>query len=313
MHDGQRTRGDQSTVRVDDVLTVDLPDDGFVDREYLGRVFADPQKYLTPRPIQARREAERALQRQSESVLARRCKQTGLLVSVTLLITAVVAAAVLAGGPKHPQVQPADAADGITGVEALGAFTVTRHPSADTQQQTPTNSTTPETPVNNAAPSPTRTTTREPEPSRTTQHNQPAADDAATSAAASGTTGENAAGTTTSRAEPSRIEPSATPTTEPSDKLDAVRRFYNLVTTSPVEALGMLAPALLDGGPGKLLDAWQSLDDVRIQKLSERPDGSVLAVLTMLRPDGQRVRVTQVLHFAGDAIDHVQLLSAQHF
>ena len=302
MHDGQRTRGDPSTIRVEDVLTVDLPDDEWIDRQYLGQVFANPRKYLTPRGIRARREAERALDEQHESVLARRCKQTGLLVAFTLLISAVIAAAVLAEEADRHYAGQERARHAITGVEALGAFTVRQSHSPEAGRGTPaTAAAVPD--VDTQAPSSPAA-----EPAPATHHN---ATDTSTSAEAA----TSSAGTTRdSRIAPRTGSASQQPTSQAPGKLDTVRRFYRLMATAPSDALGMLGPNLLGDGPGNLLDAWRALEDVRVHKLSLRADGSVLAVLTMSRPDGQRVRVTQVLRFAGEQIiDHVQLLSAQHF
>lgn len=303
MHDGRRTRGDTSTVRVEDVLTADLPDDEYIDREYLGQVFQDPAKYLTRHGMRASRAAEEVLNNRAESILARRSKQVGLVAAVTVLISSVVTAAVLAQRPDPGQVVREAAPRAITGVEALGAFTAQR--GHESMAESP-------------APSTTTPVTRD---SSTGVPSAPATNPAPETSAevpATGTTaGTSRSGVDNTRDTPSRDTRSESlsrqATAEASGKLNAARRFYRLVATTPSDALGMLAPSLLGTGPGKLLDAWRGLHDVQVEQLHERADGSVLAVVTMVRPDGTRIRVTQLLHFArGKVIDHVQLLSAQH-
>src|SRR5699024_10700067 len=123
MRDGRHARGGMSTLEFEDVVTVDLPDDGYVDRDFLREVFRDPQTYLPPRRRRMRDLEDRP--RKTESLLIRRAKLTGLLTAVTALIGAVVAAAVLAERPTRGSSTENRRQHSVTGVDALGAFTIT--------------------------------------------------------------------------------------------------------------------------------------------------------------------------------------------
>ena len=326
MRDGRHTRGGMSTLEFEDVVTVDLPDDGYVDRGFLRDVFRDPHTYLPLRRRRVPRDLE-DLPREVESALARRAKLAGLVTAVTALIGAVVAAAVLAERPTRGSGTGDSPQRSVTGIDALGAFTIaeasrlgnigsasgaeasTTRAQPARSRATPQNSDAqPAEPAESSDPG--STTTSEPAISQ---------EDHGESTAGSAGTGNTTEGTSApatapgARSADARNSVARTSPSQVTGKLETVRRFYSLVGSSPDQALGMLAPGLLGNALNELRAAWRSLEDVEVRDVRERPDGSVLADVTMRHADGTQVRMTQLFDFtSGGLIDHVQLLSAQH-
>lgn len=323
MQDGRHARGGMSTLEFEDVITVDLPDDGYVDRGFLRDVFRDPQTYLPPRRRRVRDLED--LPREMESLLVRRAKLTGLLTAVTALIGAVVAAAVLAERPTRDSSAENAPRHSVTDVDALGAFTIADAGRLGGAGRTPgTGASTSRT-----EPPRSRVTPEQREPQTAGQVESsdpgsaaasgPATDDehgSATSSTSSGSTTEGTSELATAsdaRSADRRSRAAQPESGSAAGKLETVRRFYSLVRSSPEKALGMLAPGLLGNALNELRAVWRSLDGVRVLDVRERPDGSVLAVVTMRHPDGSLVRMTQLFGFSsGGLIDRVQLLSAQH-
>lgn len=99
------------------------------------------------------------------------------------------------------------------------------------------------------------------------------------------------------------------------DKVDLVKQFYQrMASQRPQDALAMLSPEVAGNQPGDLVRAWSSMSKVEMDQAKVQPDGSVIAVVTMVRQDGTRLRVTQQfgLADAGDSmISRVVLLSAE--
>src|SRR5699024_1568853 len=88
MHHSRHARGRSSRLEFEDVITVDLPDDGHVDRQYLRAVFRNPHHYLPARRRRSRY-LDTPLRTRGEHPIARRAKQAGLLASISALVCAV--------------------------------------------------------------------------------------------------------------------------------------------------------------------------------------------------------------------------------
>lgn len=113
---------------------------------------------------------------------------------------------------------------------------------------------------------------------------------------------------------PSTAKPQFAPGGVPTQKLDIVKKFYEMIDFNPTGALSLLDPLLAGTEPGDLVRAWSSMDAVKVLEATVQPDGSVIAVVTMREPDGGQLRVTQLLRMAettSGLISEVKLLSAQ--
>lgn len=101
----------------------------------------------------------------------------------------------------------------------------------------------------------------------------------------------------------------------PADKLAVVAEFYRRISSPhPENALTMLVPSLAGNEPGRLIRAWASMKEVNVEQTSVQPDGSVRAVVIIVRHDETTLRVTQVLTLAANAPDVIaqaQLISAE--
>jgi hypothetical protein len=282
VHDRLRTRREPGdAVRVEDVIPAEILNDTRVDREYLEQVFREPQKFLPPRVEPEPEPEPEQPPLEQESLLARRAKLAALLAAGALVAGAIVAASTLAG--QHRAQAPTQAADAleITGAAALGGFAVPdQAPSSQERAKTtkPSTKQTPAAPTAETTPATGQITTM-----------------ASTTATPSPTT-------------------SPGPRTTVADRLVAVSNFYSLVNHDPQGALGMLKPLLAGEEPGALVRAWDSIKAVQVEDTRVQPDGSILAIVTMLQQDGSRLRVTQLLRFAEDAsglISDARLLSTQ--
>jgi hypothetical protein len=98
------------------------------------------------------------------------------------------------------------------------------------------------------------------------------------------------------------------------EKIAAVRAFYRTMDQRPKDALSLLDPVLSTVQAQSLLDAWQQMDSIEVSQAQVQPDGTVLAVVTMIQRDGVRLRLTQSLRLAAGkpgVISEVRLLSAE--
>ncbi|GAB2752019.1 hypothetical protein [Amycolatopsis magusensis] len=278
MHETTGIQAEPARTRVEDIVPPDILADPLIDRAHLEQVLAAPEKFL-PKPVhQAVAEPERPPQ-EPESRFARRSKMLGLLGAAALLTGSIAAAAMLRDRPPEHSglgvTQPSDA--GITGAAALGAFAIPspRGPSATGPTLPATSETTPVT--------------------------QP---------------GTSPAGNPVAPVVPEAVTPAAgTSTSAPASKRELVERFYRQVDVNPSGALKMLTGAVAGEQPGDLVRAWSAMDSVRVESAREQPDGSVLALVTMLDDDGRQLRITQQLWFTGadgGLISQARLLSAQH-
>jgi hypothetical protein len=305
VHDRQRTRHQPvdadldvldlmevtDVINVEDIIPAEILNDTRVDRAYLEQVFREPQKFLPPRVAERPRdgwetgrpaEPEQAPQ-EPEGTLARRAKLVALLAAGALVVGSVVAASTLTG-THRAQVSAAADEHGITGAAALGGLAVPG-PAAAGSRHSPAKA-----------------------PSSVKQSQAQQAPSAAQTAGGVGA----AAPTTSASAVPSpRAETPATTTS----KLQAVRKFYSTVDSNPQGALALLDPLLAGEEPGDLVRVWSSMTSIQLQQAEVQPDGSILAVVMMLEPDGGHLLVKQLLSIADGAtglISQAKLVSSQH-
>ncbi|WP_027928085.1 hypothetical protein [Amycolatopsis benzoatilytica] len=294
MLERQRNRREPDALRVEDVIPPELLEDvGAADREYLERVFREPQKYLPPRtrrPVVAIAEPLD----EPESKLARRAKLVGLVGAGALVAGAVVTASLLSGGPR-PTVPAAEEtmipAGFSAGAAALGGQAVPE------QRQ-------------GHASGGTTAGHRESSQSRrpSTAASASAEDGATTPETTSGTSS-----TAPSVSSPSGHEKAAASSAAAPDpvKLAAVRKFYSSIDHHPENALSLLAPNVASGETGNLVRAWSGADSIVVQDLHLQDDGSVFAVALVRQADGTVLRVTQLFDVVEqDVISQARVLSA---
>ncbi|MGW3965579.1 hypothetical protein ACWED2_37565 [Amycolatopsis sp. NPDC005003] len=285
MLDRQRTRRESPhAVRVEDVIPAEILDGvADADRDHLEQVFRDPQRFLPSRTEPAREPEQAEEAGEPESRFARRAKLTGLVAAGALVAGAVVAAPMLtsshrAASPSGGQSTPA----GFTGAAELGGLAVPQHQAGGSapERHSPA---TPDTPADD---------TRATQPSNGTPRTQP------TQAAAAPVPDKAADARSASR------------------KIQAVKDFYTKIARDSAGALALLSPALVDGTAGELVRTWSAMDAIDVQESDTqiKPDGSILAVATMRRPDGALLRVTQLFRVAdtGGLITEAELVSAQY-
>ncbi|SFW45230.1 hypothetical protein [Amycolatopsis australiensis] len=286
MLDRQRTRREAApqAVRVEDVIPAEILDGvGDADRDYLEQVFRDPQKFLPPRPEPVR-EPERAEDAgEPESRLARRAKLAGLVAAGALVAGAVAAAPMLTSTHRAVseggQARPA----GFSGAAELGGLAVPQRQSGG------------------GAPEQRSTSTPGTHSGGTPTAQQPAGGSPQVQAAP---------------APPNAVPDTAADARSASRKIQAVKDFYATIAKDPAGALALLSPSLADGAAGELVRTWSSMDAIDVQEADTqiKPDGSILAVATLHRPDGALVRVTQLFRVAdtGGLITEAELVSAQY-
>ncbi len=283
MLDRQRIRREHNAVRVEDVIPAEIldgvPD---ADREYLEQVFRDPQNFLPPRPPKTVKEPLPSEIEDPESRLSRRAKLAGLVAAGALVAGAVIAAPMLTTGHRTAPAGGDAAPAGFSGAAELGGAAMPQGQSSggapERQRPSGGQDNTPET----ATPEATQ-----PGPAKTT-------------ASAAAPVGSHTVSAKAAAA-----------------KLDAVKRFYATIARSPEDALALLSPVLAGSGPGELVRTWSSMDAIDVQEADTfvQPDGLVLAVATLHRPDGALVRVKQLFQVADDSsglITAAELISAQY-
>ncbi|WP_086844132.1 hypothetical protein [Amycolatopsis kentuckyensis] len=283
MLDRQRTRRESPhAVRVEDVIPAEILDGvADADRDHLEQVFRDPQRFLPTRTEPAREPEQAEDGGEPESRFARRAKLTGLVAAGALVAGAVIAAPMLtsshrAAAPSGGQSTPA----GFTGAAELGGLAVPQHQAGGSAPER-------HSPATSQAED---TTSARPE--NGTPRSQP------TQAAATPVPDKAADARSASR------------------KIQAVKEFYAKIARDSAGALALLSPALVDGSAGELVRTWSAMDAIDVQEADTQmqPDGSILAVATLHRPDGALVRVTQLFRVAdtGGLITEAELVSAQY-
>ncbi|MFD9734063.1 hypothetical protein [Umezawaea sp. NPDC059074] len=97
-------------------------------------------------------------------------------------------------------------------------------------------------------------------------------------------------------------------------KIEVVRRFYELLPEDPAEASRMLTADLVGGDPLDFVRSWSTIKAITVDATTLKPDGSVLAELSMQELDGRWLRVEQRFWFADTSTPKIvgtELLSAQ--
>ncbi|MFI5590873.1 hypothetical protein ACIA5G_37900 [Amycolatopsis sp. NPDC051758] len=286
MLDRQRTRRETPhAVRVEDVIPAEMLDDvGDADRDYLEQVFRDPQKFLPPRPEPVREPDLADDDGEPESRFARRAKLAGLVAAGALVAGAVVAAPMLTSAHRAASAGGQSTPAGFSGAAELGGLAVPQHQAGG------------------GAPEQHGTTT----PGTLSSGGTPSAE-------------EPSGGSTSPKAEPSpanAVPDAAADARSAARKIQAVKDFYAAIARNPSGALAQLSPSLADGAAGELVRTWSSMDAIDVQEADTqiKPDGSILAVATLRRPDGGLVRVTQLFRVAdtGGLITEAELVSAQY-
>jgi hypothetical protein len=252
------------------------------DRDHLEQVFRDPQKFLPPRPQPAREPEQADDGGEPESRFARRAKLAGLVAAGALVAGAVVAAPMLTSAHRVVSAGGQSTPAGFSGAAELGGLAVPQHQAGG------------------GAPEQRGTTMSG------THSGTPSAE-------------EPAGGRPQSQAAPSTqtaVPDQAADARSAARKIQAVKEFYAAIAKDPSGALAQLSPSLADGAAGELVRAWSSMDAIDVQEADTqiKPDGSILAVATLRRPDGGLVRVTQLFRVAdtGGLITEAELVSAQY-
>ncbi|RSD22155.1 hypothetical protein [Amycolatopsis eburnea] len=284
MLDRQRTRRETPhAVRVEDVIPAEILDGvGDADRDYLEQVFRDPQKFLPPRPEPVREPEKVEDAGEPESRFARRAKLTGLVAAGALVAGAVIAAPMLTSSHRAVSAGGQSTPAGFSGAAELGGLAVPQHQAGGGTPARPGQST----------------------------QGSPADGSSPTAQTTEGSRQETAPDT----AEP--VPDKAADERSASRKIQAVKDFYAAIARDSSGALALLSPDLAGGAAGELVRTWSSMDAIDVQEADTqiKPDGSILAVATLHRPDGALVRVTQLFRVAdtGGLITEAELVSAQY-
>ncbi|NKE58230.1 hypothetical protein FXN61_15935 [Lentzea sp. PSKA42] len=100
----------------------------------------------------------------------------------------------------------------------------------------------------------------------------------------------------------------------PQPQVDVVKRFYELLTTKPNSAAKLLSPDLVGANPKEFVEAWGTIKMVNVDQTSVRPDGSVLAVVSMQELNGSWLRIEQLFWLTDTTQPRIigtEVLSAQ--
>ena len=119
------------------------------------------------------------------------------------------------------------------------------------------------------------------------------------------------------------LETSAPASSEPSPpevsvgplpQVDVVKKFYELLTTKPGSAAKLLSPDLVGANPADFVKSWGTIKVLNVDQTSVRPDGSVLAVVSMQEADGSWLRIEQLFWLTSTSQPRIigtEVLSAQ--
>jgi hypothetical protein len=227
---------------------------------------------------------------QNQRKASRAAKAAGLITGAVVLFASVATASVLAGnrpaGPSSPRNDPPLE---ISGVSALrpDLLNARLHDQAVPPQVTIT-----------VASAPSRA------PAASTTSATPPASTSAVAADA--------------RAEVFSQTRAAVPSisTGSQPQIDVVRTFYELLSTSPTAASTLLAPELLGTDPHGFVQSWSTIKTINLDGTTLRPDGSVLAVVSMQESDGRWLRVEQLFTLTDSSVPRIvgtQVVSAQRY
>ncbi|WP_199441824.1 hypothetical protein [Umezawaea beigongshangensis] len=221
---------------------------------------------------------------------SRATRAAGVVTGALVLFASVATAAALAGNRPAAHVPPTGEQLEITGVTAL-------RPDLLREQLRIDDAPAPERNAGVAEPSASPLAADVPETGT-------AAPSAVSSAPAAGNTGNTGNAETTGNAVPATPRQRDVATVDevgPLSQVEVVRAFYSLLPGSPAAAAELLGPGLLDGAPGDFALSWASIRSLTLHSATARPDGSVLAVVSMEELTGGQLRIEQLFRFA-DAV-----------
>ncbi|MFE2750654.1 hypothetical protein ACFXGA_01490 [Actinosynnema sp. NPDC059335] len=100
----------------------------------------------------------------------------------------------------------------------------------------------------------------------------------------------------------------------PQPQVDVVRRFFELLPANPAEASRLLSPDLLGGDGGDFVESWGVVQAITLEATRLRPDGTVLAVVSLQERTGRWMHVEQVFHLTDTSVPRIvgtEVLAAQ--
>jgi hypothetical protein len=100
----------------------------------------------------------------------------------------------------------------------------------------------------------------------------------------------------------------------PQPQVAVVKRFYELLTTKPNSAAKLLSPDLVGSNPREFVKSWGMIKTLNVDQTFVRPDGSVLAVVSMQEQNGSWLRIEQLFWLTDTSQPRIigtEVLSAQ--
>ena len=97
-------------------------------------------------------------------------------------------------------------------------------------------------------------------------------------------------------------------------KIDIVRRFFELLPAQSAAASRLLTPDLVGGSASDFVRSWSTIKAITVDSTTLRPDGTVLAEVSMQELDGRWLRVEQLFWFSDTSVPRIvatEVLSAQ--
>ncbi|MCC8250781.1 hypothetical protein [Saccharothrix luteola] len=113
--------------------------------------------------------------------------------------------------------------------------------------------------------------------------------------------------------EPPRMVPPPQVDVGPEPEVDIVRKFFELLPAKPSQAAQLLSPELLGGSARDFVESWGHVQAITIESTSRRPDGAVLAVVSMQGRTGRWLRVEQLFRLTDTSVPRIvatEVLSA---
>jgi hypothetical protein len=115
------------------------------------------------------------------------------------------------------------------------------------------------------------------------------------------------------QADSKRVSGHPAPAEDPTNA-ELVRRYYDLLSSKPSLALGLLDGALRGSDLSHFVNSWSQVRDIKVVDVRQRADSTLMAVIEMILPDGGAVRVQQLLRVTKTApqrITGAEILAAQ--
>ncbi|WP_147455290.1 hypothetical protein [Saccharothrix australiensis] len=112
----------------------------------------------------------------------------------------------------------------------------------------------------------------------------------------------------------SEVVPPPSVTARAKPRVEAVRQFYDLLPAKPADAVRLLAPELVGESTRDFAASWDGIRAISVDSTVLRPDGSVLAVVSLQEVSGRWMRVEQAFWLTDTSRPRIvgtQVLSAQ--